>query len=495
MTELHYLLDQRARRGSVHPSIEGVQHAIGRRKAHRRRQRTIGGGIAAVCLLTAVAVGAALSSGRDTPEQPMTFTGLPEVPNVGLELEGFDQHEPRIQDFDGDELPRSVAVFRSGGSITDPFATVSVQPPVDGEPPELPEPPDTDLDGDGRPDAAWWGTDAGYHLWWRLDDGSLVTFENKIADSQPSRWQIGYARQIYGPTLDLETIPAPEGLPEREVVTLPDPGGPVQAEVTYEADNGARQITVVTTNQPGWLDLVQTGAPYPDSGLLDEELALGPSFLGSGHAFFLPTDYASGINNYDAYALVETDSGLTLEITTYGVGPDVLTDLIQTGAFVDVGPSEAPAPTTVVEPTPTTSVVEPVTPTTVGGSTTRITGIHLEPGSELDRLEISFSGVVPDYELTTSPEAVDVDCYAPVSDNGDYLVLRLSAPPGTGLDEWEGHLEISPDPDGAIQGVLSCGWSDEDDAVYVSIELDRLREGETYLVPGMPTLVLDVPRS
>ncbi|HEY5700434.1 MAG TPA: hypothetical protein VIT01_23205, partial [Acidimicrobiales bacterium] len=66
---------------------------------------------------------------------------------------------------------------------------------------------------------------------------------------------------------------------------------------------------------------------------------------------------------------------------------------------------------------------------------------------------------------------------------------------GTGLDEWEGHLEISPDPDGAIQGVLSCGWSDEDDAVYVSIELDRLREGETYLVPGMPTLVLDVPRS
>ena len=45
MTELHDLLDQRARRGSVHPSIEGVQHAIGRRKAHRRRQRTIGGGI------------------------------------------------------------------------------------------------------------------------------------------------------------------------------------------------------------------------------------------------------------------------------------------------------------------------------------------------------------------------------------------------------------------------------------------------------------------
>ena len=100
-----------------------------------------------------------------------------------------------------------------------------------------------------------------------------------------------------------------------------------------------------------------------------------------------------------------------------------------------------------------------------------------------------------DYELTTAAEAFDVDCHGPVSDNGDYLVLRLSAPPGTGLDEWEGTVQISGDPDGAIVGVLSCGWSDDEDAAYISIELDQPRQGETYLVPGLPTLVIDVPRS
>ena len=74
-----------------------------------------------------------------------------------------------------------------------------------------------------------------------------------------------------------------------------------------------------------------------------------------------------------------------------------------------------------------------------------------------------------------------------MSDNGDYLLLRLTAPPGTGLDEWEGTLEISPDPNGVIRGVLSCGWSADDNAAYISIELDQPRGGETNVVPGMPT--------
>ncbi len=49
------LLAQRARQGSgVHPTLEGVESAITRRAARRRRQRTVVSGIAGLCLVAGV---------------------------------------------------------------------------------------------------------------------------------------------------------------------------------------------------------------------------------------------------------------------------------------------------------------------------------------------------------------------------------------------------------------------------------------------------------
>jgi hypothetical protein len=320
------------------PATEsGVQAAIARRARRRRQHRALGSVAAGLLVVACVAAAVAIARNDEGTDAPVTTpdgTALPEVPTVGLELEGFEQHEPQVGPlFRGEELPRSAAIFRSGESIDDPFAVVSVQPPLNGRPAELPWAPDTDLDGDGRPDAIHAGTDAGWVLEWHLADGSLASFHSKATDGQPGRWRVGYARRIYGPTLDLEAIPAPEGLSDREVVTLPDPRGPVEAEVTYEADGGARQITVRTTNQPDWLHLAYEAVLYPVDGPGYEVLALGPSFLGPAHGFVLPDDWVS--DGHDALAVVETDSGLTIEISTFGVGPDVLTDLIQDGAFVE----------------------------------------------------------------------------------------------------------------------------------------------------------------
>jgi hypothetical protein len=322
------------------PATEsGVHAAIARRARRRRRHRAIGSVAAGLVVVACVAAAVAIArndEGADAPVTDPDENALPEVPTVGLELAGFEQHEPRIGDLvlGSDEPPRSAAIFRSGESLTDPFATVSVQPPIHGAPAELPWPPDTDLDGDGRPDAVHAATDAGWVLEWHLADGSLARLHSKRIHGQPLRWRLGYARQIYGPTLDLEAIPAPEGLPDRTVVTLPDPRGPVQAEVTYEADGGTRQVTVTTTNQPDWLHLVDEAVLYPSGGPDYEELDLGPSFLGAGHGFVVPDDWVQ--DGHDALAVVETDSGLTIEISTFGVGPDVLARLIQDGSFVDL---------------------------------------------------------------------------------------------------------------------------------------------------------------
>ena len=52
------------------------------------------------------------------------------------------------------------------------------------------------------------------------------------------------------------------------------------------------------------------------------------------------------------------------------------------------------------------------------------------------------------------------------------------------------HVDTSPDPDGALQGVLSCGWFDGD--AYISLDLDQVRETEIYQGLGQPVLIIDI---
>ena len=134
------------------------------------------------------------------------------------------------------------------------------------------------------------------------------------------------------------------------------------------------------------------------------ETPLGQSFLGPGVAESTPAGEGS------AFAFVRTESGLTIAISTEGIGVDVVNQILAEGRFVEVEPMEAPTTTTTVEAVTTTTEV-PTTSVADAGSTL-ITDITIEPGDELDRLELFFAGTVPeDYELTPAEEAVDVDCH------------------------------------------------------------------------------------
>ena len=220
---------------------------------------------------------------------------------------------------------------------------------------------------------------------WRLNDGSVATVGAELVGAESEDALITYAREVFGPTLDLDDLPAPDGLPERETWTLPDPRGPAEASVTYEAGDGSeRWITVSTTNQPGYFDLLQDSSANPADGYGFEEIDLGESFLGSGRAIVFD-EYAGPGRDY---ALIRTDAGLTLEITTGcraglvcsqpALDAGTIRDVIRTGAFVEVEPTDGPPTTTVLAPATT---VPPVTST----STSIVPAPRALPSGDPDR--------------------------------------------------------------------------------------------------------------
>jgi len=505
------LLAERARQGSgVHPTREGVGVALTRRAARRRRRRTVVTGLAGLCLVAGVVGGLALASdGGDGSQDGFTDpTGpLPEVPLVGLDLDGFERSETQIGDLHlDDEQARTVVVFRRGRSLADPFVTVAIQPPIGGVPPEVRGDP-IDLNGDGVDDAGLGGNDAGFGIEWRLTDGSVARVGADLIGPGSEDALIAYAGEVFGPTLDLDDLPSPDGLPERETWTLPDPRGPAEATLTYEATDGSdRWITVSTTNQPGYFDLLQDSSANPADGFGFEEIDLGASFLGSGRAIVFDEYSGPGRD----YALIRTDTGLTLEITTGcrtgqvcgqpALDDGTLRDVIQTGAFVEVEPTDGP-PTTTAQATTTPPVTS--TSTSVLPSPQGLPSVTRTVDERGEHITVEFDGVPPALGAMTLLETLTADCARFEAD-----FERIFRENG---DEpyWQGWLTVELETSligiaGPVFGGPALGTSEDPGYIYcqdgadpatIAIPIANLGEPTVTPLSGRPAVLIDIPRT
>ena len=101
------LLAQRARQGSVQPSLEGVHDAVVGRRT--RRHRVIGS--AAAGLLVVACLGAAVAASRTEGDTVLVADPdagtLPDVPLVGVDIEGLSQRQVRTGPFDAEDEPVS----------------------------------------------------------------------------------------------------------------------------------------------------------------------------------------------------------------------------------------------------------------------------------------------------------------------------------------------------------------------------------------------------
>jgi hypothetical protein len=396
---LSTLLAERAEGAhQVHPTLGGVESVVARRTQRRRRHRVVGAAAAVVIIAAGVGGAIALSRTADDAVPPVTdgFAPPHEVPAVGVRLDGFSQRQLETGPLDlGESRPFSAAVFRSGDSPTDGFLSVMVEPPDDAQgAPEVRGDPTLDLDGDGVVDAHTGGNEAGMGIGWALADGSIVAV---APDGISVEAAIAYAREIFGPTLDLEDLPAPAGLPERDIWDLPDPSGPNEARVSYETEGGGQRITVLTTNQSGYFDLLQGTTAFGFGEFGFEEVPLGPSFLGPGQAIL--QDNGDGRAYAPDYALIRTDAGLTIEIVGEDVDADILREVIETGAFVEVQPrSEGPRPTATTS-VPATSGTTPGPPPP-GVEPTSLVAVQALARS----YRFVFGGPMPDVTVSESFE-------------------------------------------------------------------------------------------
>lgn len=461
------------------PTRAGVQSAIGRRAARRRRQRAVVTGVAALCLVAGVVGGLALAGDDDAQEDGLTTPtdSLPELPVVGLDIDGLSPSHVQTGPVDAAGEPaRSAVVFRSGRSLADPFITVSVgRGELRGDP--------VDLDGDGVTDGGVGGNETGLGIIWRLTDGSIATVSTTVELEQAA---LRYAREVYSPTLDLDSLPAPEGLPDRHAWTFPDPRGPNESRVTYEADGGTGPgLVVSTSNQPGHFDLLQDSAPLDFGGEPFEELALGPSFLGPGRA--IVHDAGGG----NAYGLVLTDTGLTIEISAEAVDVDDLRAILTDSAFVEVDPVDGPPTTTALAPA--TTVSGPAT--TVVGELTPLPDARRTVDAEGDHIVLEFDDAQPALGAMTVLEELTGACASSTATFTD--VIRRDG--DEDVTRWRGWLTIEMDTSSPViegpvfggDGYIYC--SEQSGASVIALPLTNLGEPTVTPLSGRPAIVIDIP--
>ena len=355
------LTDAAARADAAPPTRAGVETAIGRRQARRRRQRTVGTVLAASCLIAGVVGGLALArdDGESGESLPIDQSGpLPRVPLVGVELDGFTLTEGRVAPFDDDDgSPVTSVTFRPSGSLAGPLINVSVESVLGNEVPIDPDGRAVDLDGDGNDDAESTSTPSGgVGVVWDVDGRTVGVGGFGL----PEPDVVDYASTLFGGEVDPLAVPAPHDLPERSTWTIPSRVDTEQAFATYR--NGGRELGITASNQPGWFDFVQsyTMSTYGDF----EETEVGDTFLGPAQAIVSEPRTGYG------FALIRTESGLTIEIATDG-GPtsaDELRELLADGRLVELDPDNV----LTAEPTTTTAVVAATTapPTSTPPSTT-----------------------------------------------------------------------------------------------------------------------------
>lgn len=330
------------------PTRDGVQAVIGRRARRRRRQRRVGTGLAALCVVAGAAGGVALSSNDSEPADIVPTGGLPAVPPLGIDAPGLTLRSATEIGAppDASSEPAVVYFTRATDSPLGPLIVAYLDDEPSFQPP-IPTATPVDLDGDGATggpgDGRVGSLGRGEYVEWTTGDGRPAAVGGYGVERADV---IEYVRSLGRQSYSLETVPAPDGFPER-VVT-----GPASAEhlAIYSSERGTT-VFVNTTNAPGRFDARRVS--------LDAvaEVPLGTSILGDGVAVLSDAEPDS------VTALVRTEGGLTVEISGNGLDGEAVRDLLADGRFVEVESTEeteaSPPSPNVPPPMPTVTPVDP----------------------------------------------------------------------------------------------------------------------------------------
>jgi hypothetical protein len=409
------LLARRAQQGSaVHPSREGVQQAISRRATHRRRQRVIAAGVGTVVVLVSVGVGlAANGSSGDVRSGFATDPGTADdLPLLGIGLVGYVRDpslDPEPTRTEGD---LTYAVFTGDEvDVLGPMISVTVQS-GDLDPGGTP----LDLDGDGDTRGVgdgWQGSyPGGSSVTWGVD-GEIASVSGHSGVSTDD--VVAYARQLNGRPIDLDEMPAPEGLPNRQVVTFgPLPDFPSRTS-SYQGPSSV--VHVLTTREPGYFDLTRI---VSTEGRQYERIGFDSSVLGPGEAILSPDD--DGMTS----ALVRTDAGLTVHVFGPGLSPDALREAIEQDHLVDLTEVERPTPFTATPTAPPTPGRQ--TTTSIVGDPTQITDVAVDPTRITLILTASDPGFVDTVTVGSDPDPTcgDVEPSLDASAIEQYERLRVN---------------------------------------------------------------------
>jgi hypothetical protein len=467
------LLARRAQQGSaVHPTREGVEAALTRRASRRRRQRVVAGGIGTAVVLLSVGVGLAASGGSsgDDPRSGIAMEpGAPnDLPLVGIDLVGY----VRAPGLDPDPTPTeddlTYAVFTGDEvDVLGPMVTVTLQ---EGDLDPGGTPIDLDGDGDTRGEGdGWQGIyPGGSTVSWSLG-GEIVAVSGHSGVSTEDVVQ--YARELVGQPIDLEEIPTPERLPNREVVTF----GPLPdfASRTSSYQGPGNVVHVLTTRDPGYFDLTRI---VSTEGRQYERIGFDSSVLGPGEAILSPDDDGT------TSALIRTDAGLTIHVFGPGVVADTLRTAIEQDHLVDLTTQEDPSPVTTT-PAPASTAA----PTTVAGDAT-ITDIRWGTHDTGERIVIEFAEALPTtHEVLLSDEPSAGECVRPETSGVAFVNVHLGLTKTTGDDGQFSAIGLG-DPVVSLQ--VACEFEAFVDLV---IALDRPVEPVITELADPARLVIDIP--
>ena len=487
------LLAQRARQGSgVHPTREGVGIAVTRRAARRCRKRTVVTGLAGLCLVAGAVGGLALAGDDDGQEDGFTApTGpLPEVPLVGMNINDFELTSATIAPVeDSGEPPFTSVTFRSADSLAQPLMNVAVDPDLGDGIPVEPDGTPVDLDGDGQSDGAADGwltsTPSGTVVEWFLDDGRIAGVGGYGLEEEAV---LAYVSQIAGESLDVATVPAPDGLPERSVSTIPS-GLPVE-EATATYSNGDGEVRVTTRNEPGTFDILQLYGTSTYGGF--EAAEVGDAFIGPSRA--IVSEPAPG----HPYALILTDSGLTIEISTESsdaLAPLALElqDLLAAGAFVEVEPTAGPPPTTDLGPATTVPGPAPSTTVPPAQALPSVTRAVDESG---EHIRFAFEDFQPPVGTLTILEALNPPCDRLAADHERIFRANRGDPYWRGWMTIDLGARFAADPTAVFVpgelGYILCGHTA--DTTTFAIPIANLGEPTVTPLSGLPEILVDIPR-
>jgi hypothetical protein len=299
---------------------------------------------------------------------------------------------------------------------------------------------------------------------------------------------VAYARQLSDLPFDLDEMPAPDGLPNREVVQFePQPDFPFRV-TTYQGPGIV--ASVLTTSDPGYFDLTRIvsteGTPY-------ERIGFESTFLGPGEAILSPDDDGA------TSALVRTEAGLTVHVFGQHLDADTLRDAIEQDHLVAL-PDEDPTPSTTM---PTTATTAPTTTTVAPDPASvfpRTQSVDVRFGVDNTTITVALADVPPEVvdlraSIEAPPECADAvagyhalhEQFGMIPDGFGWMVLTIERTwpdlqPGPVADA-QGDRFVVCEPAGTNTTVLGFELWTEPEETY---DIDPVEGQPAVVIPLRP---------